>query len=116
MAINKDEIVRCTEEEDAIINAQIAAGDPDEREWTDEDFANALSYKELLAKYPELAAFDHHKAKANAPKPPEREKVSVGIDIDIVRHYQKSGEGWEKRLNQVLRSSLYLRGVFDSAL
>ena len=115
MAINKDEIIRCTEEEDAIINAQIAAGDPDEREWTDEDFANALSYKELLAKYPELAAFDHEKAKI-APKPPEREKVSVGIDIDIVRHYQKSGEGWEKRLNQVLRSSLYLRGVFDSAL
>ena len=116
MTRKKREIIIPSEEEDAIINAQIAAGEPDEREWTDEDFANALSYKELLAKYPELAAFDHHKAKAEAPKPPEREKVSVGIDIDIVRHYQKSGEGWEKRLNQVLRSSLYLRGVFESAL
>ena len=60
-------------EEDAIINAQIAA-DPDDREWTDEDFANALTYKELLAEYPELAAFDHHKAK-EALKRPEREKV-----------------------------------------
>lgn len=115
MTRKKPEIIIPSEEEDAIINAQITAGDPDEREWTDEDFANALSYKELLAKYPELAAFDHEKAKI-APKPPEREKVRVGIDIDIVRHYQKSGEGWEKRLNQVLRSSLYLRGVFDSAL
>ena len=115
MAINKDEIIRCTPEEDAIINAQIAAGDPDEREWTDEDFANALTYKELLAEYPEIAAFDHHKAKA-ALKRPEREKVSVGIDIDIVSHFQKSGDGWEKRLNQALRSSLYLHGVFDTAL
>ena len=114
MASSKNEIIRCTPEEDAIINTQIAA-DPDDREWTDEDFANALTHKELLAKYPELAAFEHHKAK-EALKPPEREKVSVGIDIDIVSHFQKSGEGWEKRLNQVLRSSLYLHGVFDSSL
>ena len=71
MASNKDEIIRCTPEEDAIINAQIAA-DPDDHEWTDEDFANALTYKELLAQYPELAAFDHHKARA-ALKRPERE-------------------------------------------
>lgn len=115
MAINKDEIIRCTEEEDAIINAQIAAGEPEEREWTDEDFANALTYKELLEKYPELAAFDHEKAKI-PPKRPKREKVSVEIDIDIVSHFRKSGEGWEKRLNQVLRSTLYLHGVFDTAL
>ena len=115
MTNGKNEIIRCTPEEDAIINAQIAEGDPYEREWTDEDFANALTYKELLAKYPELAAFDHHKAK-EAFKEPEREKVNVGIDIDIVSHYQKGGEGWEKRLNQVLRSSLYLHGVFDTSL
>ena len=114
MASGKDEIIRCTPEEDAIINAQIAA-DPDDFEWTEEHFANALTYKELLAKYPELAAFDHHKAK-EALKQPEREKVSVGIDIDIASHFQKSGEGWEKRLNQVLRSSLYMHGVFDSSL
>ena len=114
MTDKKREIIIPSPEEDAIINAQIAA-DPDDREWTDEDFANALTYKELLAEYPELAAFDHHKAKA-ALKRPEREKVSVEIDIDIASHFQKSGEGWEKRLNQVLRSSLYLNGIFDTAL
>ena len=114
MTNKKREIIIPSLEEDAIINAQIAA-DPDDREWTEEDFANALTYKELLAEYPELAAFDHHKAK-EALKRPEREKVSVEIDIDIASHFQKSGEGWEKRLNQVLRSSLYLNGVFDTAL
>ena len=114
MTDKKRKIIIPSLEEDAIINAQIAA-DPDDHEWTDEDFANALTYKELLAQYPELAAFDHHKARA-ALKRPEREKVNVGIDIDIASHFQKSGEGWEKRLNQVLRSSLYLNGVFDTAL
>ena len=113
MKNGEDEIIRCTPEEDAIINAQIA-DDPDDREWTDEDFANALTYKELLAEFPELAAFDHHKAKTSLRRP-EREKFSVGIDIDIVSHFQKSGEGWEKRLNQVLRITLYSNGVFDTA-
>ena len=113
MTNGEDETIRCTPEEDAIINSQIA-DDPDDREWTDEDFANALTYNELLAEFPELASFDHHKAKA-ALKRSDREKVSVGIDIDIVTHFQKSGEGWEKRLNQVLRSTLYSHGVFDTA-
>ena len=68
MAINKDEIIRCTEEEDAIINAQIAA-DPDNFEWTEEHSFNAVSHPELLALHPEHAkdpVFSHTKpAKSN---------------------------------------------------
>ena len=41
MTDKKREIIIPSPEEDAIINAQIAA-DPDDREWTDEDFANAF--------------------------------------------------------------------------
>ena len=52
MASDKNKISRCTPEEDAIINAQIAA-DPDDREWTEEDFANAVTTPELLALYPQ---------------------------------------------------------------
>ena len=44
-------IVRNTAEEEAEIARQIA-GNPDEREWTDEDWANAKSTEEL---FPEAA-------------------------------------------------------------
>ena len=96
MTNKKAEIIIPSLEEDAIINAQIAA-DPDDREWTEEDFANALTTPELLALYPHLARLSQF-AHIKPAKP-----VSVGIDPDIARRFQKSGAGWEKRLNQALR-------------
>ena len=53
MTGKKVEIIIPTPEEDAVINAQIAA-DPDDFEWTDECFANALTTDELLSQHPEL--------------------------------------------------------------
>lgn len=53
MTGKKIEIILPTPEEDAEINAQIAA-DPDDFEWTDECFANSLTTEELLAQHPEL--------------------------------------------------------------
>ena len=100
MTNKKAEIIIPSLEEDAIINAQIAAN-PDEREWTEEDFANALTTPELLALYPHLAKlsqFAHIKP---------AEPVSVDIDPDIAKHFRKSGEGWEKRLNQTLRDAVF---------
>ena len=105
MASSKKRIIRCTPEEDAIINAQIAAN-PDEREWTDEDFANALTTPELVAKYPHLAKLPQFAPFAQNP-PPAGEPVSVGIDPDIVGHFRKSGAGWKKRLNQTLRDAVF---------
>ena len=102
--INKKEIVRCTPEEDAIINAQIAAGDPDEREWTDEDFYNAVSTPELLALHPhfsKLSQFAHIKP---------AKYVNVGIDPDIARHFEKAGGHWKRRLNQFLRDAVFGNG------
>lgn len=67
MASDRDRIIRCTPEEDAIINAQIAA-DPDDREWTEEDFANAMTTEELIARYPHLARLDQFaKYRRNTP-------------------------------------------------
>ena len=104
MAINKidkKDIVRCTPEEDAIINAQIAAGDPDEREWTEEDFFNAVSTPELLALHPEHAndpGFSHIEPATS---------IKVGIDPDIAKHFFKDGGHWKRRLNQALRVAVF---------
>ena len=99
--INKKDIVRCTPEEDAIINAQIAAGDPDEREWTEEDFFNAVSTPELLALYPE-----HAKAPGFSHIEPAK-YVNVGIDPDLAKHFEKAGGHWKRRLNQALRDAVF---------
>ena len=100
MASGKDKIIRCTPEEDAIINAQIAA-DPDDFEWTEEHFANAVTTPELLALHPQYSKLPQF---ANI-KPAE--SVNVGIDPDIARHFEKSGGGWKRRLNQTLREAVF---------
>ena len=104
MTRKKREIIIPSEEEDAIINAQIAAGDPDEREWTDEDFFNAVSTPELLALHPEHAndpGFSHIEPATS---------IKVGIDPDIAKHFFKAGGHWKRRLNQVLRDAVFGNG------
>ena len=100
MAINKDEIIRCTPEEDAIINAQIAA-DPDDFEWTEEHSFNAVTTPELLAlhpRYSKLSQFTHIKPATS---------IKVGIDPDIAKHFYKDGGHWKRRLNQALRDAVF---------
>ena len=104
MMRKKREIIIPSEEEDAIINAQIAAGDPDEREWTDEDFFNAVSTPELLALHPEHAkdpGFSHIKP---------AKSIKVGIDPDIAKYFYKGGGHWKRRLNQFLRDAVFGNG------
>ena len=100
MTNKKRKIIIPSPEEDAIINAQIAA-DPDDREWTEEDFANAVTTPELLALYPQyskLPQFANIKPAAS---------ISVGIDPDIARHFEKNGGSWKRRLNQALREAVF---------
>ena len=71
-----------SEEEDAIINAQIAA-DPDDFEWTEEHSFNSVTHPELLALHPEHAndpLFSHTKP---------AKSISVGIDPDIAKYFYK---------------------------
>ncbi len=104
MTDKKRKIIIPSLEEDAIINAQIAAGDPDEREWTDEDFFNAVTTPELLALHPEHAkdpGFSHIKP---------AKSIKVGIDPDIAWHFYKDGGHWKTRLNQFLRDAVFGNG------
>ena len=103
-------IIIPTPEEDAIINAGIAE-DPDTFELDEEWFANALTTEELLAQYPELAKVIPLSNRSSTG--PRGEPVSVNIDADIAGHFRKSGAGWERRLNQALRQTLFGNGEAD---
>ena len=95
--MNKPGVIpELSDEEEARIQAGIAA-DPDNPEWTEEDFKNARPFAEV---FPELAEqFAAGEIEGMA---------FVGIDLNVVDHFKKDGPGWEKRLNSALRKAVGL--------
>jgi uncharacterized protein (DUF4415 family) len=85
---------RNTAAEEAAIQRGIAA-DPDNPEWTDEDFAKARPFKEVMAK-----------RMGRPPKENPKEQVSIRYDADVVAAFRSTGDGWQTRMNDALRTYL----------
>lgn len=83
-----------TEAEEAAIQAGIAA-DPDNPEWTKEDFASAVRAAEIL---PERAR------RTGAPGP---RVTSMPLDADVLQRLRATGPGWQARANELLRKALF---------
>jgi uncharacterized protein (DUF4415 family) len=87
-----------SEAEEAEIQARIAS-DPDAPEATDEELAEARPFAEV---FPELAeSIRRSQAERDAP----RERVVLDLDGDVLAKFRATGEGWEARINEVLRSA-----------
>lgn len=93
---NGSKVYLPTPEEDADIQAGINA-DPDAGEWTDEMFANAISYPDFIAQREKLKA-GRPLVNGIAKKP-----VTLRIDEDLVEQLRASGKGWQTRLNAQIR-------------
>lgn len=59
-------------------------------EWTDEDFANAMTMDE----------FNAYLAKRNAPK----KSATIRYDADMLDWFKSQGKGYQTRMNAVLRA------------
>ncbi len=90
MSKRKVRIVHPTPEEDEEINRQVAEN-PDEREWTDEDWANAKSTEEL---FPEAAmAARKRQADLDAGR---TEYITLLLDRDTINWFKvQTGEDGE---------------------
>lgn len=90
-----------SEEEEARIQRGIAE-DPDNPEWTEDEFRKAKPFRDAL---PGLAAaMDRAKARRGRPAVDNpKQQISVRLDPDIIRHYKASGSGWQARMNDDLR-------------
>jgi uncharacterized protein (DUF4415 family) len=77
--------------------------DPDNPEWTAEDFAVAQGPEALSAA--ELAAFP--RTTAGRPKL-ERPKIAVSLrlDAEVLQAFKAGGPGWQTKMNDVLKASL----------
>ncbi|WP_430911941.1 BrnA antitoxin family protein [Methylobacterium sp. sgz302541] len=75
--------------------------DPDNPEWTAEDFKRARPFAEV---FPEIA--EALRRSRGPQKAPTKELVSIRLDRDVVEHFRASGAGWQTRVNDLLRAAM----------
>ena len=98
---------RFSEREIEAMEARMAAlpepdlTDPDNPEWTEEDFARALGPEHLPPEV--LAAFPRTKVRG-PQKAPTKQLVSLRLDPEVIQHFRAGGEGWQSRINAALRT------------
>ncbi len=78
------------------------ARDPDNPEWTEEDFANARPAIEVV---PHIVA-EYRRTRGKQAKP-VKQRVSIRLDSDVAEHFRAGGAGWQTRLNETLRRAVF---------
>ena len=98
-----------THEEDIAINAGIAA-DPDNPEWTAEDFAKSKPANKALP--PKTYAALVSIRPRGRPKASETKVfTAIRLDADILDAFKSTGKGWQTRVNAALRQYLNERSI-----
>ena len=87
------------EEREARIRRGIA-GDPDNPEWTADDFARARPFAEV---FPDLAAEIRRNPGGRPKSSSPKVAVSLRLDQSVVAHFRAGGPGWQTRINAALR-------------
>ena len=100
MNINQ-EVIYPTPEEEALIQAGIAA-DPDTWELTTEEIRRMRPASEVV---PHIV--ERYRRTRGKQKAPTKELISIRIDADLATHFRDSGPGWQSRLNDTLRKSVF---------
>lgn len=86
-----------TPEEDAAINAGIAA-DPDARELDEQWFKEAVRFQNLPA---ELQA--KLRGQRGPQKTPKKISTTIRLSPEVIAHFKAQGEGWQTRIDLVLK-------------
>ena len=82
--------------------------DPDNPEWTEEDFARAKGPESLSAA--ELAAFPRTAAALRGrQKAPTKAQGTLRLDRAVLEHFKAEGPGWQSRINAVLQAAVQSR-------
>ena len=95
-----------TPEEEAEINRGIAL-DPDNPEWTEEDFKRARPAREVMGNaFVNQMERERERRLRGPQKAPTKELISVRLDRDVLAQLRAGGRGWQARMNAILRKSV----------
>lgn len=97
-------IKRNTNEEKAAIQRGIAQ-DPDNPEWTEDDFGRALPADQVMPS--EFMA--EHARRRGPQKAPTKMLVSLRLDRDVIERLKAGGPGWQTRANELLKQAVRTR-------
>jgi len=87
-----------SDEEEARVQRGTAA-DPDNPEWTADDFKRAKPFAEV---FPELA----ESRRARGPqKEPTKVAVSLRLTREVVESFKADGPGWQTRMDEALKKA-----------
>ena len=89
-----------TDAEEARIQEGIRR-DPDNPEWTEEDFAAAKPFAEV---FPYLAE-SIRRGRGRPPAENKRQQISLRLDPDVIAKFKATGKGWQSQINEVLKSA-----------
>lgn len=93
----RTELAPISDAEEAQIQAGIAS-DPDNPEWTEDDFKTARPFKDAS---PALYAA-WQRARASTAAGPTA-SLTLTLDRDVLERFRATGSGWEARMRAVLR-------------
>ncbi|MBZ5760490.1 MULTISPECIES: BrnA antitoxin family protein [Rhizobium] len=77
------------------------AEDPENPEWTEEDFKNARPFADV---FPDLAESIRRARGRPAVEAPKRQ-ISLRLDPDVIDAFKATGKGWQSRINEALRKA-----------
>jgi len=75
--------------------------DPENPEWTDEDFAGAVSFDQA---FPDVAD-SIRRGRGRPPLTRPKKQVSLRLDQDVIDCFKADGPGWQSRMNEALRKA-----------
>jgi len=103
LKINQNELILPTAEEDALIAKGIAE-DPDNPEWTAEDFAGAKKASEVLPSLFGDKVAQQMLKRVGRPKVKHpKKRVSIRLSDDTLTYFRSLGKGWQTKVSEVLK-------------
>jgi uncharacterized protein (DUF4415 family) len=81
------------------------AGDPENPEWTREEFARAVTFDKLPSRLRQKIS----SRKRGPQKYPTKVPVSIRLSPEVVAAFRTSGAGWQARVDDILREHIKAR-------
>jgi uncharacterized protein (DUF4415 family) len=83
--------------------------DPDNPEWTEEDFARARPAREVLGDA-FVDAWEEQRLRRPGQRGPQKaatkRPVKLRLDPEVLDHFKAGGPGWQSRINAALRDAM----------